>query len=117
MCLAQGHNTVTPVRLDSVAPLSRVKHSTTEPQCSQIVYSKTCVKWQLSKTENWFLKTNYRHCAPIAESIATWISYQTSMGCNRGGVNLNPSQATYFHTDYALPTGDSSMAKPFVSNL
>ena len=28
MCLAQGHNTVTPVRLESAAPLSRVKHST-----------------------------------------------------------------------------------------
>ena len=31
MCLAQGHNAVTPVRLDPVAPQSRVKHSTTEP--------------------------------------------------------------------------------------
>ena len=35
MCLAQGHNTVTAVRLEPVAPLSRVKHSTTEPLCSQ----------------------------------------------------------------------------------
>ena len=33
------------------------------------------------------------------------------MSCNRAVVNLNPSQATYFHTDYALPTGDLSMAK------
>ena len=31
MCLAQGHNAVTPVRLEPVAPQSRVKHSTTEP--------------------------------------------------------------------------------------
>ena len=31
MYLVQGHNTVTPVRLESVAPRSRVKHSTTEP--------------------------------------------------------------------------------------
>ena len=31
MCLAQGHNAVTPVRLESTAPRSRVKHSTTEP--------------------------------------------------------------------------------------
>ena len=31
MCLAQGHNTVTPVRLEPAAPRSRVKHSTTEP--------------------------------------------------------------------------------------
>ena len=31
MCVAQGHNTVKPVRLEPVAPRSRVKHSTTEP--------------------------------------------------------------------------------------
>ena len=31
MCLAQGHNTVTLVRLEPAAPRSRVKHSTTEP--------------------------------------------------------------------------------------
>ena len=30
MCLAQGDNTVTPVRLEPATPLSRVKHSTTE---------------------------------------------------------------------------------------
>ena len=29
MCLAQGHNTVTPVRLEPKAPWSQVKHSTT----------------------------------------------------------------------------------------
>ena len=31
MCLTHGHNAVTPVRLDPVAPRSPVKHSTTEP--------------------------------------------------------------------------------------
>ena len=31
MCLAQGHNASTPVRLELTAPRSRVKHSTTEP--------------------------------------------------------------------------------------
>ena len=31
MCLAQGHNAVTPVRLKPAAPRSPVKHSTTEP--------------------------------------------------------------------------------------
>ena len=31
MCLAQGHNTVTLVRLEPAAPPSRVKHSNTEP--------------------------------------------------------------------------------------
>ena len=37
MSLAQGHNAVKPVRLKSVAPLSRVKHSTTEPS-SDVVF-------------------------------------------------------------------------------
>ena len=31
MCLAQGHKTVRPVRLETATPQSRVKHSTTEP--------------------------------------------------------------------------------------
>ena len=35
MCFAQGHNTVRPVRLESAALWSRVKHSTTEPLHSQ----------------------------------------------------------------------------------
>ena len=30
MCLAQGHNTVAPVRLELAAPRSHVKHSTTK---------------------------------------------------------------------------------------
>ena len=34
-CLAQGHNAVTPVRLEPTASWSRVKHSTTEPLHSQ----------------------------------------------------------------------------------
>ena len=34
MCLIQGHNIVTPVRLEPAAPRSRVKHSTREPLCS-----------------------------------------------------------------------------------
>ena len=61
VCLAKGHKTVTLVRLEPAAPRSRVKHSTTEPLCSQIVdvnvWSCTdacarmracvCVWWQL----------------------------------------------------------------------
>ena len=31
MCLAQGHNAVTPVRLEPTAPQPGVKHSTTVP--------------------------------------------------------------------------------------
>ena len=41
MCLAQGHNTVTPARLKPSAPRSRVKHSTTEPQRSRVIYECT----------------------------------------------------------------------------
>ena len=37
MCLVQGHNAVTPVRFEPAAPLSRVKHSTTEPLRSATV--------------------------------------------------------------------------------
>ena len=36
MCLAQGHNAVTPVRLEPRAPWSRVKPSTTEPNIRTI---------------------------------------------------------------------------------
>ena len=34
MCLAQGHNTVTPVRLEPTALRFRIKYLTTEPLCS-----------------------------------------------------------------------------------
>ena len=34
MCLAQAHKAVMPVRLELATPLSRVKHSTNEPLCS-----------------------------------------------------------------------------------
>ena len=56
MFLAQGHNQVTPVKLEPATPRSRVKHSTTEPRCSldlyppsELLYNKTCVKQPLSK--------------------------------------------------------------------
>ena len=38
--LAQGHNAVTPVRLEPAAPLSRVKHSTIEPLRSLCFHGK-----------------------------------------------------------------------------
>ena len=44
MCLAQGHNGVNPVRLEPMAPLSRVKHSTTEPLRSPGVISESSYK-------------------------------------------------------------------------
>ena len=44
MCLPQGHNAVTPVRLEPAALRSRVKHSTTEPlrsHVSKMHYNRT----------------------------------------------------------------------------
>ena len=41
MCLAQRHNTLTPVRLKPVASRSPVKHSITEPLCSLTFYLRT----------------------------------------------------------------------------
>ena len=40
MCLAQGHNAVTPARLEPTTPRSRGKHSTTEPLCSLKIDTK-----------------------------------------------------------------------------
>ena len=39
MCCAQGHNAVTPVRLDPATLPSRVKHFITEPLCSHTTSS------------------------------------------------------------------------------
>ena len=40
MCLAQGHNAVTPARLEPAASRSRGKHSTTEPLRSQLTVGR-----------------------------------------------------------------------------
>ena len=40
MCLAQGHDAVTPVRLEPAARRPRVKHSTTEPLRSHVFDEK-----------------------------------------------------------------------------
>ena len=73
MCLAQGHNSVTPVRLEPASPRSRVKHSTNESLRSPYMYemdkySKTCLKRPLSKEQKlffWFqlsLNAGQKHC-------------------------------------------------------
>ena len=46
MCLAQGHNAVTPVRFEPAAPPSRVKHSTTEPLRSKICICDYFCYWK-----------------------------------------------------------------------
>ena len=60
MCLAQGHTIVTLVRLESAAPQSRVKHSTTEPLRSP-VWGKKELTVLLDLRDNFAkeLKNNY----------------------------------------------------------
>ena len=48
MGLAQGHNTVSLVRLEPVAPRSRVKHSTTEPLRSDLHQRRLCTSRDIS---------------------------------------------------------------------
>ena len=55
MCLAQGHNTVTPVRLESVAPRSRVEHSTTEQLCSLVNVSDADQNYQINSISEYVL--------------------------------------------------------------
>ena len=61
MRLAQGHNTVMPVRLKPTAPRSRVKHSTTEPGILLpsmrwlIVYKKHMSKHMVKKLLKFYL--------------------------------------------------------------
>ena len=45
MCLAQGHNAVTPVRFEPAASRSQVKHSTTEPLRSLIYFLASFCSW------------------------------------------------------------------------
>ena len=69
MHLAQGHNTVTPVRLKPVAPRSQVKHSTTEPLLSHSIFD-----WLFLC--HYFLKSSpYGTTFP---SVTTWWKVQNS---------------------------------------
>ena len=72
MCQAQGHNAVTWVRLKPPAPLSRIKHSTTEPLCSQKIGFKTnyrLMQVKLSLSLTWILCKNQK--IPIGVRHAT----------------------------------------------
>ena len=48
MCLAQGHNAVTLLRLEPTTPQSQVKHSITEPLRSHMIYVMLVLTWELS---------------------------------------------------------------------
>ena len=66
MCLAQGHNTVKPVRFEPTALRSRVKRSTTEPLCSQI----TVVNFPKSK----YSELKYGKCFKILNTFLSLFS-------------------------------------------
>ena len=58
MCLAQGHNAVTPVRLEPASPRSRVKHSTTEPLrsiCSPVRGDKARGLFHVQVDKSWYI--------------------------------------------------------------
>ena len=62
MRLAQGHNTVTPLRLEPAVPRSQVKHSTAEPLCS--------VGPQNAPLHNMLLLVAY--CVPCIHNMLRW---------------------------------------------
>ena len=59
LSLAKGHNTVTPMRLETRTPRSRVKHSTTEPLRSLISLMQQWVKVFRSIPEFWNLRLTF----------------------------------------------------------
>ena len=77
--LAQGHNTVTPVRLEPAAPQSRVKHSTIEPLCCQIMgqcvptFDHYIVIWlEICMVIGWL---SLNRCAGIMTNIVKYIDH------------------------------------------
>ena len=58
MCLAQAHNTVTPVRLEPATLRSLVKHSTTEPRSivAQSVCARLAIATEFRKFESYRLR-------------------------------------------------------------
>ena len=56
--MPKDHNTVTPMRLEPAAPLSQVKHTTTEPLRTYFVAMVACSFYGLEPFEQ-FLKTAY----------------------------------------------------------
>ena len=63
MCLANGHNTVTPVRLEPAAPQSRAKHSTTEPLCFRKRNEQLPSMQSVKSVKPFFVGSQKRDCA------------------------------------------------------
>ena len=84
MCLAQGHNAVTPVRLEPAALRSRVKHSTTEPLRSQYVKCHLLVRTLVNflyaillvRTQRFFL-----HWCLFLISVAVYDMFLLTFAC------------------------------------
>ena len=68
MCLAQGHNAVTAVRLKPASSLSQVKHSTTEPLQSLSQWFNMYAL--LSSRDASELTSTSIHCVP--EPLKLW---------------------------------------------
>ena len=81
MCLSQGPQRSDAVRLEPAAPLSRVKHSTTEPLCS--LYQSLCVFSQMKDT---------KHIRRDFHSVA-WVMPQ---GWNFGVLGMPKGSKFYF---------------------
>ena len=79
MCLAQGHNTVTPVRLEPAAPRSRFKHSTTEPLRSLIyrAWSEYSIYiWTRENFDKAQICSNYMiYTAPNNYQVSKWCTW------------------------------------------
>ena len=57
MCLAQGHNAVSPVRLEPAAPQPQVKHSvTTESLRSHRLLLSEIIFWKKTRANNSFAR-------------------------------------------------------------
>ena len=76
MCLAQGQNAVTLVRLEPAAPLSWVKHSTTEP----LHYLSLCLVLSDKKIFSGFSYISLcKHVTPRGVIWQTW--YRSTRWC------------------------------------
>ena len=69
--LLKDHNPVTPVRLEPAAPLSRVKHSTTEPLCS-LIHRFRITKFLSKKIVNIFFPMRFYICFGRSKEPSHW---------------------------------------------
>ena len=100
MCLAQGHNAVTPVRLEPAALRSRVKHSTTEPLRSLFH------RWinTLCLTDFYMEMSMGVSLLRNAQSLLTGRTIPWAIWINDYQLNIKPC-IYYYKTIYNAPVG------------